>query len=91
MYCGNARTVNPYVADAIERNVLVKRIPESAACVKNEVVENDWTTVAGQFKSWLRAEGRAGDTSDYIQYLTMAPKSRKVAQLLRIEDNADLD
>ena len=45
----------------------------------------------GQFKSWLRAEGRADDTSDYIQYLTMAPKSRKVAQLLRIEDNADLD
>ena len=50
-----------------------------------------FVVLLGQFKSWLRAEGRAGDTSDYIQYLTMAPKSRKVAQLLRIEDNADLD
>ena len=45
MYYDNARTVNPCVADAIERTVLVNRIPESTTCVKNEVVEDNWTTV----------------------------------------------
>ena len=50
MYCDNARTVNPCVADAIERTVLVNRIPESAACVRTEVVEDDWTTVAAYLR-----------------------------------------
>ena len=50
MYCDNARTVNPCVADAIERTVLVNRIPESAACVKNKVVEDNWTTVAARLR-----------------------------------------
>ena len=50
MYCDNARTVNPCVADAIERTVLMYRIPESAAFVKNEVVEDDWTTVAAHLR-----------------------------------------
>ena len=43
MYYDNARTVNPCVADAIEPTVHVNRIPEYSACVKKEVVEDDWT------------------------------------------------
>ena len=45
----------------------------------------------GQFKSWLHAEGRAADTSDYIQYFTMAPKMAIFPQQLRIKDVFDLN
>ena len=34
------------VADGVRRPVLVNRILESAACVKKEVVEEDWPTDA---------------------------------------------
>ena len=43
MYCDNARCVKSTVADGVGRPVLVNRILESAACVKKEVVEDDWT------------------------------------------------
>ena len=46
MYCDNARCVKSTVADGVGRPVLVNRILESAACVKKEVVEEDWPTDA---------------------------------------------
>ena len=46
MYCDNARCVKSTVADGVGRPVLLNRILESAACVKREVVEDDWPTDA---------------------------------------------
>ena len=48
MYCDNARCVKSTVADGVGRPVLVKRILESAACVKKEIVEDDWPTDAAR-------------------------------------------
>ena len=43
MHCDNARCVKSTVADGVEHPVLMNRLLESAACVKKEVVEDDWT------------------------------------------------
>ena len=50
MYCDNARCVKSTVADGVGHPVLVNRILESAACVKKEVVEDDWTMDAAHLR-----------------------------------------
>ena len=50
MHCDNARCVKLTVADAAGRAVFVNQILESVACVKKEVVEDDWTMDAAHLR-----------------------------------------
>ena len=50
MHCDNSCCVKLTVADGVGRAVLVNRILESAACVKKEVVEDNWTMDAAHLR-----------------------------------------